>query len=151
MAIDVETMWVADEEQLQATVRTLVLQGGQVQARTPGEIQLLLEKQISVPVLVGGLVLCLVPGLVYLIWYLAADRSEHITVKVGTPPTVRTHHQLWPDGADEPAPTPPPEVEPTDRRNWGARPTEPMPMAYPPDPGLYPVVESPPPPPPPPV
>ena len=36
--------------------------------------------------------------------------------------------------------------DPTDRRNWGARPTEPF--AYPADPGLYPVVESPPPPPP---
>jgi hypothetical protein len=148
MAIDVETMWVADEEQLQATVQTLVMQGGTVQSRAPGEIQLLVNKKLSIPVLVGGLVLCLVPGLAYLIWYFAADRSRQVTVKVGTPPTVRTHHQLWPDGADEAPPTPAPEGEPSDRLRWGAPPTEPL--AYPAEPGLYSVVESPPPPPPPP-
>jgi hypothetical protein len=147
MAIEVETMWVADEEQLQATVQRLVAQGGKVQAHAPGEVQLHVDKKLSVPVLVGGLVLCLVPGLVYWIWYAAADRSRQVTVKVGTPPTVRRQHQLWPDGADEAPPTPPPDVEPTDRRAWGTTPIEPL--AYPAEPGLYPVVESPPPPPPP--
>jgi hypothetical protein len=149
MAISVETMWVADEEQMHATVQTLVAQGAKVQRREPAEIQLFLKKQLNPWVLIGGLVLCIVPGLAYLIWYLTADLSQDITVKIGIPPNVRTQHQLWPDGADGPPPTPPPDVEPSDLRHRGAAGGEPPP--YPVDPHRYPVVESPPPPPPPPT
>src|SRR3954467_5237697 len=129
MATNVETMWVADEDQLLATVQTLVNQHATVRHRAPGEVQLFLKKRISVPVLIGGLLLCPLPGLVYLAWYLSADQDQEITVKVGTPPTVRTHHQLWPDDPDAPAPTPPPEGAPSERYQRGVG--TPEPRAYP--------------------
>jgi hypothetical protein len=140
-----ETMWVADEAQLQATVATLVGQGGTVTAQAPGEATVFVEKKLSVPVLVGGLVVFVLPGLVYLGWYLLADQSRHVTVRVGTPPSVRGNHQLWPDDPDPVAPTPPPDIEPT---VFGSRGGDPP--AYPDDPHRFPAVESPPPPPPPP-
>jgi hypothetical protein len=142
----VETLWVADEAQLEATIGTLVAQGGTVEARQPGEATLFVAKKLSVPVLVGGLVVFVLPGLVYLAWYLLADQSRHVTVRVGTPPSVGGGHRLWPDDPDAVAPTPPPDVEPT---KFGGR--APEPPAYPQDPQRYPAVESPPPPPPPPT
>jgi hypothetical protein len=150
MATGVETMWVADEAQLQATVETLVAQGGQLQARAPDEAQVHVEKKLNGAVLVGGLVAGLVPGLVYLAWHKLADQSRLVTVRVGAPSTIRTEHRLWPDDEDR-APTPPPEREPTvfgpnGRVDRGADPP-----AYPSDPERFPTVESPPPPPEPPA
>jgi hypothetical protein len=143
-----EEMWVSDEAQLDATVATLVAQGGTVEARVPGEATLFVAKKLSVPVLVGGLVVFVVPGLVYLAWYVLADRSRHVTVRVGTPPSVGGRHRLWPDdpGSDPRPPTPPPDVEPTVFGRHGGEPP-----AYPADPHRFPAVESPPPPPPPPT
>lgn len=141
-------MWVADEAQLEATVGTLVAQGGHVEARSPGEARLFVKKKLSVPVLVGGLVVFVLPGLVYLVWYLAADQSRHVTVRVGTAPAVRANHQLWPDDPEQAAPTPPPDVEPT-VFGHGHRGSDPP--AYPADPRRFPAVESPPPPPAPPA
>jgi hypothetical protein len=146
MATSTETMWVADPAQLQATVQTLVGQGGQVRHDGPGEVHVHVPRKLNVAVLVGGLVLCIVPGLVYLIWYLAADRSRTVVVKVGSPPQLRAHQ---PVPADVPpaAPTPPPDVEPS---VFGPPRGAPDPPAYPAEPATYPVVEQPPPPPPPP-
>jgi hypothetical protein len=145
MATSTETVWVADRAQLQATVQTLVDQGGQVRHDGPGEVHLHVPRKLNVAVLVGGLVLCIVPGLAYLIWYTAADRSRMVVVKVGSPPQLRAHP---PSPTDSPAaPTPPPDVEPT---VFGPPRGAPEPPPYPAGPATYPAVEQPPPPPPPP-
>jgi hypothetical protein len=105
MATNIETMWVGDPEQLQRTVQNLVTRGGVVQGQSDTEVSLSIKKKINVPVLVVGLILCLVPGLAYLIWYLTADQNQQVTVKVGTPDTIKTDHQHWydSDGTERPA------------------------------------------------
>jgi hypothetical protein len=127
MGTNIETMWVADRAQLDATVQTLVAQGGEVQGQGPDGVQLHLKKKLNVVALIGGLVLCIVPGLVYLAWYLTADQDQQITLRIGTPPTIRTGQQHWHDQptpagggapgslppAPGPPPTPAPDVEPT--------------------------------------
>lgn len=105
MATNIETMWVGDAEQLQRTVQNLVARGGVVQGQTDAEVSLFIKKKINVPVLVVGLVLCLVPGLAYLAWYLTADQNQQVTVKVGSPDTIRTDHQHWYDSDGTPRPT----------------------------------------------
>ena len=45
MATNFETMWVSDDEQLQATVQTLVGRGGVVQGQSAGEVQIQLKKR----------------------------------------------------------------------------------------------------------
>lgn len=97
MATNIETMWVGDPEQLQRTVQNLVSRGGVVQAQSDTEVSLHLKKKINVPVLVVGLILCLVPGLAYLAWYLTADQDQQTTVKVGSPASIKTDHQHWYD------------------------------------------------------
>ncbi len=98
MATNIETMWVGDQAQLQATVQTLVSQGGVVQGQADGEVQLYLKKKMNVVVLVVGLILCLVPGLAYLIWYSTSDQNQQITVKVGSPASIHTQHEHWYEG-----------------------------------------------------
>ena len=102
MATNIETMWVGDPEQLQRTVQNLVTRGGVVQGQTDTEVSLYIKKKINVPVLVVGLVLCLVPGLAYLAWYLTADQNQQVTVKVGAPDTIKTDHQHWYDSDGTP-------------------------------------------------
>jgi hypothetical protein len=97
MATNVETMWVTSQEQLDATVQTLLAQGGQVQGQGDGEVQVYLKKKMNVIVLVVGLLLCLVPGLVYLLWYSTADQNQQITVKIGGPTSIHTEHEHWYD------------------------------------------------------
>jgi hypothetical protein len=96
MATSVETMWVADEAQLHATVQSLLARGGMVQAQNPAAVTVYLPKKLNMAVLVLGLLLCIVPGLVYLLWYAAADTDQQITVYIGRPPQIRTEHALWP-------------------------------------------------------
>jgi len=114
MATNIETMWVGDPEQLQRTVQNLVSRGGVVQAQSDTEVSLYLEKKINVPVLVVGLILCLVPGLAYLAWYLTADQNQQTTVKVGSPTTIKTDHQHWydTDGAPPAAEVTPGSTDP---------------------------------------
>lgn len=97
MATNVETMWVSSPDQLNATVTTLVSQGGVVQNQSEGEVQIYLKKKMNVVVLVVGLILCLVPGLAYLIWYSTADQNQQITVKIGQPTSINTQHTHWYD------------------------------------------------------
>ena len=97
MATNIETMWVGDPEQLQRTVQNLVSRGGVVQAQSETEVTLDIKKKMNVVVLVVGLVLCLVPGLAYLAWYLTADQNQQMTVKIGSPDTIKTDHQHWYD------------------------------------------------------
>lgn len=105
MATSIETMWVGDPDQLQRTVQNLVSRGGVVQAQSDTEVSLFIKKKLNVPVLVVGLVLCLVPGLAYLAWYLTADQNQQMTVKVGSPDSIRTDHQHWYDSDGTPPAT----------------------------------------------
>jgi hypothetical protein len=112
---NVETMWVSSADQLNATVTTLVAQGGVVQNQAEGEVQVYLKKKMNVVVLVVGLILCLVPGLAYLIWYSTADQNQQITVKIGQPTSINTQHTHWYDqpAVDGASPgTVPPEIKP---------------------------------------
>lgn len=104
MATNIETMWVGDTEQLHRTVQNLVSRGGVVQAQSDTEVTLFIKKKMNVIVLVVGLVLCLVPGLAYLAWYLTADQDQQVTVRVGTPDSIKTDHQHWydSDGTERP-------------------------------------------------
>lgn len=99
MATNVETMWVSSPDQLNATVQTLIGQGGQVQAQTEEEVVVYLKKKMNVVVLVVGLLLCLVPGLAYLLWYSTADQNQQITVKIGSPANINTDKEHWYDQA----------------------------------------------------
>lgn len=102
MATNIETMWVSDLDNLQRTVATLTAQGGVVQGQSDTEVTVFLKKKMNVIVLIVGLVLCLVPGLAYLIWYSTADQNQQITVKVGSPTNIKTDHAHWYDGQDQP-------------------------------------------------
>src|SRR5829696_7721534 len=106
MATNIETMWVSDPEQLQRTVQNLVTRGGVVQAQSDTEVTLYIKKKMNIVVLIVGLVLCLVPGLAYLIWYTTADQNQQVTVKVGSPDSIKTDHQHWydSDGTERPNP-----------------------------------------------
>jgi hypothetical protein len=97
MATNIETMWVSDQAQLQATVQTLVSQGGVVQMQDESQVQVFLKKKMNIIVLIVGLVLCIVPGLAYLLWYSTADQSQQITVKIGSPANIKTEHEHWYD------------------------------------------------------
>jgi hypothetical protein len=155
---------------MQATVQTLVGQGGVVQHQDEQQTIVYLKKKMNIAVLVIGLILCLVPGLVYLIWYTTADQNQQITVQVGQPPQIRTEaagqHTHWYDqdavdgavpGSVRPQPTTPPA-----RPGATAPPAGATPPAAPgaggysptvdPPPGTtsYPPVSDPPTPPPPP-
>jgi hypothetical protein len=98
-----ETIWVHNQAELESTVARLVGQGGVVQDQTGDEVHLFLKKKMNVVVLVVGLILCLVPGLAYLIWYSTADQSQAITVKIGDAPNIGGYH---PDESTEDAATP---------------------------------------------
>lgn len=83
-----ETIWVHDRGELDNTVRNLVERGGQVQYQADDSVTLFLEKKMNVAVLIIGLVLCIIPGLVYLAWYTWGDQSQEITVRIGQPPNL---------------------------------------------------------------
>jgi hypothetical protein len=106
MATNIETMWVSDQAQMQATVQTLVGQGGVVQAQYDTEVQVYLKKKMNIAVLIVGLVLCVIPGLAYLIWYSTSDQNQQITVKIGSPANIKTEHQHWYDENAPDAATP---------------------------------------------
>jgi hypothetical protein len=152
MATNIETMYVADQPQLQATVQRLVSQGGVVQGQTDDSVQVYVKRKLNIVVLVVGLILCLVPGLAYLIWYLTADQNQQITVQIGQPGSINTNHDHWyqseaVDGA-VPGSVPPP-VEAAPAAPGAVTPpaaTAPLPPAPPPpaaapgDPGAPPPV-----------
>ena len=95
MATNIETIWVSSPDQLNATVQTYIGQGGQVQNQAEGEVVVFLKKKMNVAVLIVGLLLCVVPGLAYLIWYSSADQSQQITVKIGVPGNITTGQEHW--------------------------------------------------------
>lgn len=102
MATNIETMWVSDQDNLHRTVQTLISQGGVVQGQSETEVTVFVKKKINMIVLIVGLVLCLLPGLAYLIWYSTADQDKQVTIKIGSPTSIKTDHQHWYDG-DDPA------------------------------------------------
>jgi hypothetical protein len=97
MGTNVETMWVSDQAQLQATVQTLVSQGGVVQGQSETDVQVYLKKKLNIVVVIVGLILCLVPGIAYLIWYSTADQNQQISVRIGQPGSINTTHEHWYD------------------------------------------------------
>lgn len=98
MATLSETIWVHDKAELDNTVRNLIARGGQVQTSSDVAVTLFLKKKMNVAVLVVGLLLCLVPGIVYAIWYSTADQSQEITVQIGQPANLGTGGQThWYD------------------------------------------------------
>ena len=150
MAANIETMWVSDTTQLQSTVQSLVAQGGVVQGQGETEVQVYLKKKLNVVVVVVGLILCLVPGIAYLIWYSTADQNQQITVKIGQPGSIHTEHTHWydEDAIDGASPgTVPPAASAGDQAPpvTGAPPAAPIPPA---PPAPLPQTDVPPPPPP---
>lgn len=130
MAANIETMWVSDTTQLQSTVQSLVAQGGVVQGQGETEVQVYLKKKLNIVVVIVGLLLCLVPGIAYLIWYSTADQNQQITVKIGSPASIHTQHQHWYDedaidGASPGTVPPAAEAPPV----TGAPPAAPIPPA----------------------
>lgn len=113
MATNVETTWVTDAAQLQNTVQQLIARGGVVQQQSDTEVTLFIKKKINIVVLIVGLLLCLVPGIAYAVWYATADQSQQMTVKIGSPASINTQHEHWynEEAVDGASPgTVPPEV-----------------------------------------
>jgi hypothetical protein len=119
-----ETIYVHNHDELQSTVQNLVTRGGIVQNQTDDEVTLFIKKKMNVVVLVVGLILCLVPGLAYLIWYMTADQNQLMHVKIGKAPNIGGYHPVdetdgtaaAPKTEADPAPAPPPPagLPPTD-------------------------------------
>src|SRR5690242_16360941 len=84
--------WTApDILQMESAVTGYIAQGFLVANRTPTSVTLVKRKQFSIVALVIGLILCVVPLLIYLVYYLTLqDQLIEITLaQVG---------QLSPDG-----------------------------------------------------
>ena len=149
MATLQETIWVHNHDELHSTVQRLVSQGGVVQNQTDDEVQLFLKKKMNILVLVVGLLLCLVPGLAYLIWYSTADQSQAITVKVGAAPTLGGYHPEEDEAAASSSPGATPPSTPTGGPGVAAPlpgPSAPPAAPIPPPPAADPVPAPPPPP-----
>lgn len=87
-----EYMYVHNREELDQKVRYLVERGGIVQDQRDDEVIVFVKKKMNVVVLVVGLILCLVPGIAYLIWYLTADQNQLMHVKIGRAPNIGGYH-----------------------------------------------------------
>lgn len=87
-----EYLYVHNQEELQRTVQSLVQRGGVVQDQRDDEVVLYIKKKMNIFVLIVGLILCLVPGVVYLIWYLTADQNQLMHVKIGQAPNIGGYH-----------------------------------------------------------
>lgn len=92
VATNVETVYVNNQEQLQERVQRYLAEGGEIREQTDDSVTLFVKKKMNVVVLIVGLLLCLVPGLAYLIWYLTADQSQLVTVKVGAASNIGGYH-----------------------------------------------------------
>jgi hypothetical protein len=114
-----EFLYVHNREELQSTVQRLVSdRGGVVQNQAEDEVVVYVKTKMNVVVLVVGLILCLVPGLAYLIWYMTADQNQLIHVKVGAPSNIGGYHPVneyevktgadGPQGASDAPASPPP-------------------------------------------
>ncbi|MCB1005192.1 MAG: hypothetical protein KDB35_13495 [Acidimicrobiales bacterium] len=99
-----QTVWVNSFDEFRATIDRYISEGGVVQEQEPGATTLFVEKKLNVVVLVVGLVLCLLPGLAYLGWYLWADKDQVVTVRMGKPDNIGGYQ---PGGEPEPAELPP--------------------------------------------
>jgi hypothetical protein len=119
-----ETMYVHNHEELQRTVQNLVQRGGVVQDQSDTEVTLFIKKKMNVVVLIVGLILCVVPGLAYLIWYMTADQSQLMHVKIGKAPNIGGYHPV--DETDQSAAAPATAATPP-----GAPPPAPLPASDP--------------------
>jgi hypothetical protein len=119
-----ETIYVHNHDELQSTVQNLVARGGVVQSQTDTEVTLYIKKKMNVVVLVIGLILCIVPGLAYLIWYLTADQNQLVHVSIGKAPNIGGYHPV--DETDQSATAPATPTTPA-----GAPPAAPLPPSDP--------------------
>ncbi len=99
-----ETIWVHNDAEMQTTVQTLIGQGGTVVNQTEGAITVQVQKKLNVPLLIVLFVLGCLPGVVYLLWHVAANANQVVTVQVGQPSNIGGYH---PENAVAPGPTPP--------------------------------------------
>lgn len=88
MANLTETVWVNTFDEFRVTIDRYLAEGGVVREQEPGATTVFVNKKINVPVLVVGLLLCLVPGLAYLAWYVFADKDQLVTVRMGKPDNI---------------------------------------------------------------
>jgi hypothetical protein len=107
--------WTApDAIQLESAVSGYIAQGFVVANRTPTGVTLVKRKQFSIVALVIGLILCILPLLVYLIYYATlTDQVVELTLGQATPQVSADGRWWWNGTAWMPATSPTPTPEQT--------------------------------------
>lgn len=90
---------VASHDQMQMEISRLIAMGFVVANQGPQSVTMIKRKEFSIPMLVIGLVLCLLPLLVYLIVY-ACQSDEVVEIRLVDPARIQNQSgiQLTPDG-----------------------------------------------------
>ncbi|MCL2582425.1 MAG: hypothetical protein FWE35_08215 [Streptosporangiales bacterium] len=90
---------VASHEQMQTEISRLITMGFVVANQTPQSVTMIKRKEFSIPMLVIGFFLCLLPLLIYLIVY-AAQSDEVVEIRLVDPAQIQNPQgiQLTPDG-----------------------------------------------------
>lgn len=90
---------VASHEQMQVEINRLIMMGYVVANQGPQSVTMIKRKEFSIPMLVIGLVLCLLPLLVYLIVY-ACQSDEVVEIRLVDPAQIQNTRgaQMSPDG-----------------------------------------------------
>lgn len=90
---------VASHEQMQVEINRLITMGYVVANQGPQSVTMIKRKEFSIPILVIGLVLCVIPLLVYLIVY-ACQSDEVVEIRLVDPAQLQNPSgvQLTPDG-----------------------------------------------------
>ena len=108
--------WTApDAQQLESAISGYIAQGFVIANRTPTAVTLVKRKQFSIPILVIGLILCVVPLLIYLIYFaMLQDQVIELTLSSATPPLSTDGRWQWNGTAwtpiSAPLPVPPPHT-----------------------------------------
>jgi len=105
--------WTApDAIQLESAVSGYIAQGFVVANRTPTGVTLVKRKQFSIVALVIGLILCIVPLLVYLIYYaMLTDQVIELTLGQAAPQMSADGRWWWNGTAWMPTASPAPSPE----------------------------------------
>ena len=86
--------WTANTPaELEAAVAGYIVQGFTIANRTPTSVTVVKKKEFSIPIVVIGFVLCVVPLLIYLIYY-ATQQDQVFQLNLASQP----QGQLSPDG-----------------------------------------------------
>ncbi len=83
MSTSVQTVVVATEQQVEPVVTGYIAQGFTVQSRTADSVTLFKKKEFSILWLVIGLLLCVIPLLVYLVQY-SREEDKMVIIKVAS-------------------------------------------------------------------